>query len=96
MSFFSFLPSPGSVLGDLAHCLPSVFRTPATPPDFSVLDYVSALLTSVAIDLFPSVALSADSAELSLGAELSSLSLLTQFPSLLLENDQHRSIHTPL
>lgn len=38
MSFFSFLPSPGSILGNLANCLPCTVGDPETHPDFSVLD----------------------------------------------------------
>lgn len=52
MSFFSFLPSPGPVLRDLANCLPSTLGTPTTGRDFSVLDYLSAVLPSVEYGLF--------------------------------------------
>lgn len=91
MSFFSFLPSPGSILGNLANCLPSVVGDPETHLDFSVLGYVSALLTSVASDLFPSELSAQMVYSPPWGADLGSLSLLTQFPSLLFEHP-----HSPL
>ena len=92
MSFFSFLPSPGPILRDLANCLPSALGAPATGRDSSVLDYLSAVLPSVAYGLFPSVPFSSDNVRLSWGSS----SLLSQFPPLLLHNDQQRDNHTPL
>ena len=81
----------GPVLRDLAECLSSRLGTPSTGHNFSVLDYLTAVLPSVAYGLFPSVPFSSDNVWLSWGT----LFLLSQFPPLLLENDQQRTAMFP-